>query len=174
MRVCNLIGLFFKTNSPNPVELQVCDEDEGNTLSVRSQLEPFEGQVVRLIAHHFPPNPPRPGAWALGACYFMGARCPYGHDAEHGDLFHVDVSGVLRHLEDGKYQIANQEVDLTVLEGHRSRLLMVTEVPKVPDPLEIGSLENLEGMSLDELLAKSKALSEHLTLLKNMAREIDV
>jgi len=115
-------------------------------------LHENQGRVVAISLHHLPPEPPLavPG---FGCCMW-GDFCPQGHPSRPDWLFQQHLQGVLT-SRDGKWYVGGVLMELRSLLGHRSRVLVVRELPDSPE----GGLQDLQDSAeqLGEILSALKA-----------------
>jgi hypothetical protein len=127
--------------------------DGGDPRNVGDVLAPYEGRVVHLSLHHYPPSPPDPGIPGGGSCLW-GGLCPCGHQKDPAWLFNIAAKGVLKHLPSGIWVVEEDRIPLIeMMTGHRGRLVLFTEA------------EVSQDKGVDDLLGEAEGL---ITLLEGL------
>jgi len=121
-----LEGLFYQASG------QVCVQGvSGSPSNLVEMLAPFEGQRVRLVAHHQPPTPIEHTRWGGGCCRWQPADCPAGHHLNPAYLFCFSGIGVLTRVPEG-WQVQAAEktetLSMTSLIGHAARMVLVSDM----------------------------------------------
>jgi len=140
-----LLEGIFSVEGPLPTrenfdQLRVKDivvvDDAGVTTNVVEALQPFVGRDVQLSVHHWPPEPLQIDRWGGGCCFWQPyGWCPQAHHHE-GEGHLVEMSGRGKLLWDDDWDDPNEEcfclgglvIPLTLLVGHRSRIVLATVV----------------------------------------------
>ena len=137
-------------------------EDDGRRTLVANLLGPCVGGRVRCVAQFIPPTPPLMDRWGAGCCFWEPSSCPAGHHEDPGKMLNFSQSGVLCR-EGARWWLEGDEIrdlPLKLLEGHRGRLLVVSDV----DPTQL---------STDEVSEEAvEALSGDLHRLRGLVRKL--
>jgi len=124
------------------------------------RLDWVEGRRVNLVAH-YTPDVRSAGIPGAGSC-LLGTHCPR-HSAEPSWLFDFRVEGLVTRNEN-HWQIDGREVPLSLLEGHRGRLVYVTLDHTVEDvPGGTPETDSVEGLvsqvsELEDLLRELRGI----------------
>jgi len=138
--------------------------------SVAKALAPMLGRWVRVLMHHFPPDPKRipPGEWGSGCCHWQPNPCPAGHHERPNFLFHQESSGVLHYDEERPNPWwVNQDgypvyLNFSNMRRHYGRLAVHTKLD-----LSEGPIPDADKLSrVVDLAEKARSLIEVLERLK--------
>lgn len=124
------------------------------------RLDRVEGRRVNLVAHHTPDvrSAGTPGA---GSC-MLGEHCPR-HAADPTWLLDFRAEGIVTRVGD-RWQVDGRDVPLSLLEGHRGRLVCITLDHTVDDvPGGIPETDSVEGLAsqvseLEDLLRELRGI----------------
>lgn len=174
LQVIDLIGVFYKEGG----RLMVADEFDG-TRDVLEALEPVVGEELRLLAHHRPTDPPDKERWGGGCCFLENTgECHFGHDEEPGDLFTLNLVGVLR-VEGLKIFIdtkedGTKECAVDTLTGHRSQIV-VTSIPdleEIDEKVKSFDPSNIENPTIENLTERLNELRDYLFDLDKLKNDL--
>lgn len=175
LKVKDFLGVFYREDR----RLMVADEFEG-ARDVDAELSAYEGQIVRLVAHHRPPEPVDDTRWGGGCCMLENSgRCHFGHHEDPRRAFTFNSKGVLRR-RGGAWLLEreNDEVEclLDCLTGHRSQII-VTTVPdreSLEERIKELDPESAQGKTLDELTDQLRKTRDLLMEVNRLKNDIDV
>ena len=180
LKIIDILGVFYREDDT----LMVADEFEG-IRDVDEVLRQFEGQEVRVLAHHRPQEPHDHARWGAGCCMLENTgKCHFGHHKAPKNLFmfngvgHLRVAGKRWFLEERKEEadeLKFHDCKFGFLEAHRSQIV-VTSIPHV-DQIEekVKSFDpsNLENASLEDLSDQLGQMRDYLAELNRLKNDID-
>ena len=149
MNVFILEGLFYSKSD------SIWVQEEGPiSKSVEEVLEPLNKSSVRIFLHHMQDR------WGVASCFWLPAKCPFGHHINPRSLLHFDEIGVLDY-ENSSLDTSNgvKTIPLEHLCGHKARLIIM-ELPK-DLPSDLSSIES-RADHLKGILSKLKSSLETL------------
>jgi len=142
-------GLFWK----DKLGSFMVQTEEGH-VDILKEVDDFEGSVVDLNLHHYPPDPPDPTI-AGGGCCKWGKSCPFGHADDPEYMFSFQSEGTLS-LDENGVTVGDWAVPFQFMEGHYGRLVVLREL-EIPSgsPVDLGSIGDLEAeaQQLEALLS---------------------
>lgn len=164
LRTLLLEGIFYTREATSEVLVQT--EQHPLPVSVQEALTPLIGEQVILVAHHHPHLPLDETRWGGGCCMWESSgNCPAGHHKDQAFLFNFSIEGTLQH-EGEVWSVDGQNVDLTMLLGHRSRLAVVTKF----DQDSLRGLLNTDDLT--KLGGQATQMREMLAGLRDFLREM--
>ena len=180
LTIVDILGVFYREDG----RLMVADEFEG-VRDVDDILCKFEGQEVRVLAHHRPHEPHDEARWGAGCCMLENTgECHFGHHELPQNLYMFNGVGHLR-ADGGRWlldvrgedDVVQETRDARVgfLEAHRAQII-VTSIPHV-DQIEekVRSFDpsNLENATLEELSAQLGEMRDYLAELHRLKNDAD-
>jgi hypothetical protein len=175
LKVKDFLGVFYREDR----RIMVADEFEG-ARDVDEELSEYEGQHLRLVAHHRPLEPVDESRWGGGCCMLENSgRCPFGHHEDPRRAFVFNARGVLRKRDDLwilEQESGELECLVECLVGHRSQIIVITvpDVESLEDRIREIQDESPEGKTIDELRQKIEQTRDLLSEINRLKDDIDV
>ena len=138
LRTVLLEGIFYEEGDDILVQM----DKHPQPVVVREALTPMIDQEIHLVAHHFPAEPLDETRWGGGCCMWESVgKCPAGHHKDHTYLFNLTAQGILCYDPIKGWTVDGQPIDLRMLVGHRSRIVVVVKFNLDKMKASLGSLD---------------------------------
>ena len=175
LKVKDFLGVFYREDR----RLMLADEFDG-VRDVDAELASYEGQQIRLLAHHRPLEPEDNSRWGGGCCMLESSgHCHFGHHEDPRRAFTFNSKGVLRGREDRWYlKREEDETECLVdcLIGHRSQIIITTvpDLEGLEEKVKSFDPSTTKPETLDEMTEQISKMRDALTEINNLKNDIDV